>query len=169
MERRSLFKAFGGALSAALGVAVVTPLGALLAHPLFRKVQSGGDDPVPVADFARLPDGVPVRATVIAPSLRDAYSRSENVPLGAVWLVRRGASVCALSTTCPHAGCFVDFDAARSNFACPCHGSRFALDGSREEGPSPRAMDQLPTEVKEGRVLVYWQRFRTATLDKEPI
>lgn len=35
----------------------------------------------------------------------------------------------ALSTTCPHAGCFVEIDTAEKCFRCPCHNRRFTTDG----------------------------------------
>ncbi|MSP62501.1 MAG: ubiquinol-cytochrome c reductase iron-sulfur subunit [Myxococcales bacterium] len=168
MERRSLFKVLSGGLMAALGAVIAAPVLGLLSSPLRRRVQSGGEEPLPVADLARLTDGVPTRATVIAEVVRDAWSRFEKVPLGAVWLIRRGETVSALSTTCPHAGCFVDWEPQKKAFGCPCHGSAFDLAGKCTGGPSPRAMDSLETEVKDGKVLVRFQRFRQAKSDKEP-
>ena len=168
MERRSLFKVLSGGLMAALGAAIATPVFALLSTPLRMRVQSGGEEPIAVADLDRLADGVPTRATVIADVVRDAWSRFEKVPLGAVWLIRRGEKVAALSTTCPHAGCFVDWEPGKKAFGCPCHGSAFDLAGTCTAGPSPRAMDSLETEVRDGKVLVRFQRFRQAKSEKEP-
>ena len=46
-----------------------------------------------------------------------------------------------LSPVCTHLGCHVRFNAAERSWDCPCHGSRFATDGSVLRGP---AVDPLP-------------------------
>jgi Rieske Fe-S protein len=91
-----------------------------------------------------------------------------DVTLGAVWLIRRGAEVQAFSTVCPHAGCAVDWDAHKREFACPCHASAFGPDGARVAGPAPRGMDQLDCSVSEDRVRVAWRRYRQGVPGKEP-
>jgi Rieske Fe-S protein len=168
MQRRSILKGAVSALGAALGAVVAAPILALVGHPLRRRA-GPAVEPLPVGKLAQLPDGEPVRAQVIAPVQRDAWTRFEKVALGAVWLIRRGDRVDALSTTCPHAGCFVDWEPAKRHFACPCHGSAFGLDGKCTGGPSPRGMDTLETVARDGEVLVKFQRFRQATPDKEPV
>jgi Rieske Fe-S protein len=109
---------------------------------------------------------VPVAAKVVAPLRRDAWQKTTDVALGAVWLLRRGERVACYSSTCPHAGCFIDYEEKERRFLCPCHGSTFNLDGQRIAGPAPRDMDTLATAVKAGKVLVRFQRFRQATPKK---
>jgi menaquinol-cytochrome c reductase iron-sulfur subunit len=82
---------------------------------------------------------------------------------------RADGKLTALSTTCPHLGCAVDFDAAAGKFKCPCHRSAFTLDGTVEEGPSPRPMDALELQETDGLVAIRFQRFRTGVSDKEPV
>lgn len=51
----------------------------------------------------------------------------------------------AVSEVCTHSGCSVgDYEVANKRFQCPCHGSRFAADGSVLRGPAPRALDSYP-------------------------
>ncbi|WP_281258380.1 DUF7218 family protein [Nocardioides gansuensis] len=49
----------------------------------------------------------------------------------------------AVSATCTHMGCLVDFDPASDEWACPCHGSRFSLDGTVTEGPAVEGLRHL--------------------------
>lgn len=169
MTRRRVLAWLSGVVATAIGVAVALPAAAFYSFPTRKRTVSGGDEPVDVAGLDALPEGKPVRVTVTAPRRRDAWAAFSDVTLGACWLVREGGDVRALSTVCPHAGCFVDFDEHRQEFVCPCHDSVFAKDGERVSGPAPRAMDRLVSIVAEGRVRVAWQRFRTATSKKEPV
>lgn len=52
-----------------------------------------------------------------------------------------GGKLHAASSTCTHLGCVVAFNAAERSWDCPCHGSRFDLDGRVLQGP---AVDDLP-------------------------
>lgn len=165
-SRRSLLKLATCGLAVAVGTAVAAPAALLLAHPLRKKTVTGGEEPIPVAALERLPEGVPVAAKVVAPVRRDAWQKQNDVALGAVWLVRHGERVECLSSVCPHAGCFIDYEEKEQRFLCPCHGSTFALDGKRTAGPAPRDMDTLATEVRAGKVLVRFQRFRQASPKK---
>jgi Rieske Fe-S protein len=70
---------------------------------------------------------------------------------------------------CPHLGCAVAFDRAQNNYLCPCHDSRFALDGAKLSGPSERGLDQLPLQIVNGRVLLTWERYKTGQSKKEPV
>ena len=46
-----------------------------------------------------------------------------------------------LSAVCPHMGCVVSFDAAEKTWDCPCHGSRFDVDGEVLNGPAVDALE----------------------------
>jgi glycine/D-amino acid oxidase-like deaminating enzyme/nitrite reductase/ring-hydroxylating ferredoxin subunit len=48
----------------------------------------------------------------------------------------------AVSLRCTHLGCLVRFNAAEHSWDCPCHGSRFAVDGSVLEGPAVEPLDR---------------------------
>ena len=49
----------------------------------------------------------------------------------------------ALSARCTHLGCIVNFNAAERSWDCPCHGSRFALDGEVIEGPAVSGLERI--------------------------
>lgn len=57
----------------------------------------------------------------------------------------------ALSAICPHLGCSVA--AAGEGFNCPCHGSRFDLNGKQQQGPANHPLPKLLVEKKaDGRL-----------------
>ena len=50
----------------------------------------------------------------------------------------------ALSARCTHLGCAVAYNNAEQTWDCPCHGSRYALDGSVIQGPATEPLQPLP-------------------------
>jgi menaquinol-cytochrome c reductase iron-sulfur subunit len=153
-------------------LALTAPIAGLFVFldPLRRKSESGGA--VLVASLSALPeDGEPRKFPVLATKV-DAWNRSPNVPVGAVYLQRIGDKVRALNVVCPHAGCFVDFRGEEKKFHCPCHNSSFSVDGKilDPDSPSPRSLDTLQVEIRHGtEVWVKFQNFRAGTDEKIPV
>ncbi|MBV8964675.1 MAG: Rieske (2Fe-2S) protein [Mycobacteriaceae bacterium] len=52
-----------------------------------------------------------------------------------------------LSSTCTHAGCTVS-EVAGGTINCPCHGSKFHLDGSVAEGPASSPLPAVAISVQ---------------------
>jgi nitrite reductase/ring-hydroxylating ferredoxin subunit len=59
-----------------------------------------------------------------------------------IYLRRTGDQVLALSSECTHLGCPVRYQEDTKQFACPCHGGIFDLEGRRLEGPPPRPLSR---------------------------
>lgn len=167
--------------AAGLGlIALAGPVGAAIASflsPLRQKGQA--TKAVKLAQLDSL-DAAPRKFTVIM-DRTDAWSRYPKEPVGAVFLRKlssqemqeRGTDVPveAIHVVCPHAGCFIEYNASGNAFYCPCHNGHFDLAGRRTDAtsPSPRDLDTLPVEIRENEVWVEFQNFKTGRADRVPV
>ena len=58
-----------------------------------------------------------------------------------------------LTAVCTHTGCIVD-KVVDGLVECPCHGSRYRLDGTVAGGPAPRALPARPVTVVDGSIVL---------------
>ncbi len=86
--------------------------------------------------------------------LRPAPVRSaDDIPPGAGAVIRVGGEHCAVyrdagggthavAARCTHLGCLVHFNEAETAWECPCHGSRFDVDGTVRQGPANAPLER---------------------------
>jgi Rieske Fe-S protein len=69
-------------------------------------------------------------------------------------LIRNQGGFVALSLLCTHLGCTVE--ESSDGFLCPCHGSRYDVEGAVERGPAKEPLRRLRTEVTaDARLVLY--------------
>lgn len=103
---------------------------------------------------------LPRAAVLPSPSKKFRVVIPETLPAGeafvpagrSVALFRDSDGVHAVSTVCTHLGCIVKSNTA--GFECPCHGSRFAKDGTVMGGPAPAPLAWLEVTPVSGGVVV---------------
>lgn len=120
-----------------------------------------------VADVSAIPVGEPFGVT-FAETVKDAYNVAV-LPHNAYALKKSDTDITVYSPVCPHLGCQVYFDRQAKVYVCPCHGSHFALDGSRVSGPTPRGLDVLPSKIDQGGLLVQWVQYKPGIAEKTPV
>jgi nitrite reductase/ring-hydroxylating ferredoxin subunit len=49
----------------------------------------------------------------------------------------------AVNAACTHMGCVVNWNAVESSWDCPCHGSRFRVDGEVLNGPAAKGLEPV--------------------------
>ncbi len=69
-----------------------------------------------------------------------------------IWRSRDSLSV--FSSHCTHLGCILKFDRNEGIFECPCHGSRFSIDGNVIHGPAKKPLRKLDYTVRDGKIFV---------------
>lgn len=99
---------------------------------------------------------LPRAAVLDSPSKRVRVALPDTLPAGTAFVppgrsmavFRDAEGVFAISTVCTHLGCIVRPTA--DGFECPCHGSRFAADGSVTQGPAPQPLRWLKVSSSGG-------------------
>ena len=81
----------------------------------------------------------------LGPASNYAAGSRTVLPQVPALLVRGDTEFTALSLTCTHLGCTVESQS--DGFACPCHGSRFDLQGKVRRGPASRPLASLRVET----------------------
>jgi cytochrome b6-f complex iron-sulfur subunit len=120
--------------------------------PRFREGEFGGEFFLPVEELPEI-NGPPV-----------------DFPAGRFWLANLDTTnpqgqermylapdetepitgVAAIYKVCTHLGCIYNWTPSNQRFECPCHGSKYRLDGRRIEDPAPRSLDRFDVTVLDG-------------------
>ena len=114
-------------------------------------------DPRRLNPLREAPSMVKLQAKVaghfIGDRLRGQADSVDDIAPGSGAVLRVGGERCAVhrddagklhavSAQCTHLGCIVHFNDAERAWECPCHGSRFAVDGTVIQGPANRPLER---------------------------
>jgi Rieske Fe-S protein len=146
--RRGFLKAAIAVIQGAIGTTVAFLLGGAVAAPIFGTKREVW---LPAGSLDDLVENEPTPVTIRV-TREDGYS--QVVDRQVVFLVKSGAQVTALSSTCTHLGCRVSWDASARVLKCPCHGGVFDRTGAVKAGPPPQPLAKLPARIDGEQVLV---------------
>jgi Rieske Fe-S protein len=140
-----------------LGAGLALGAAALAACTTYGKKPAASSAPAPTpapgtGQAAATPsagDGAPASS---APA--NALAKTSDVPVGSGVIVGdtvitqpSGGQFRGFSTTCTHAGCAVN-QVSGGTINCPCHGSKFNLDGSVANGPATSPLESKNVTVQ---------------------
>jgi len=166
--RRNFLKICSVVLTSLIGIAYAIPLIRAFISPAMQDTVTGSTGLFDIGDINACEVNVP-RKVPIKGSKMDAWNKFPKTAIGAVWiLMDKDKKFTAFSTICPHLGCGVDWDEDSVRFVCPCHDSYFDIEGKVLSGPSPRRLDTLETEIKQGKLFVKYQKMKLGISEKIP-
>jgi Rieske Fe-S protein len=117
-----------------------------------KKPEASGDTATTTTGAAPASPGAPAPANAIA--------KTADVPVGSgvivddIVVTQASAGVFkGFSSTCTHAGCTVA-EVADGTINCPCHGSKFNLDGTVANGPASRPLEAKTVSVQGDSIIL---------------
>ncbi len=166
--RRNFLKICSVVLSSLIGVAYAVPLIRVFISPALRHTVSGSTGLIELGSISSCQVNVPMNMKIVD-AKTDAWTKFPPMEIGAVWIImNEDKEFTAFTSICPHLGCGINWDEDSGEFICPCHDSFFDIKGRVLSGPSPRGMDTLETEIKDGKIFVKYQKMRLGISDKMP-
>jgi len=151
VPRRRVLVILVNTITGAIGAGLTALLGAFALGPASAQ---GAGRWIRAGKAEDLTPDVPVPRVVIVPRVDGWYRQRARETVFLVW---DGASgVRAMSATCTHLGCQVQWDGEGARFRCPCHGGVFDATGKVVSGPPPRGLDAVEARIDpaDGSVLV---------------
>lgn len=80
---------------------------------------------------------------------------NEDLDIGAVLVMfRPDNSIVAVNPTCTHAGCTVKWKKDKKAFICPCHGSKFTLEGKVIQGLAKSPLNTYEVKTQGDTILI---------------
>jgi len=132
-----------------MSIALAAPAAAYL---LVAKDSKRRDSLVEAAKLTQLKIGKPQEVSFERTRV-DGWRKFQEKAIA--WVVRTGENdVVAYSPQCTHLGCAYHWEESGNQFVCPCHGSRFSIDGTVLEGPASRPLDRYPVHVENSKLLI---------------
>jgi Rieske Fe-S protein len=137
MKRRHFLDAWIKAAGATIGAFVLYPVARYLVPPRIpeaatRRVVAAKKDELAPGSFKTFPFGS--QPGILIRTADGAYR--------------------ALSASCTHLGCTVQFKKDESTVWCACHNGRYDLEGRNVSGPPPRPLEKFVVHVEGGDVIV---------------
>lgn len=111
---------------------------------------------------------LPFPAVITGEAVKIKVGRPDDFALGGTWIsstrafmFRDEEGFFAISGICTHLGCIVS--QSPSGFDCPCHGSRFGLNGEVKKGPAPSPLPWLEVVMApDGQLVIDTQKHISA-------
>lgn len=150
LSRRQLLNFITGATVAATAGAALYPVGKFFIAPA-EKTGAGGT--IVAKDIL----GNPIPASQIlteAPGSRALVAGLNGEPTYLIVKEDHTLDSIGILDNCTHLGCTFPWNPNDQQFQCPCHGSRYAPDGTVVRGPAPLPLKIFHVTVIDNSILI---------------
>lgn len=147
-RRNFLEKGIGviaGAIAVGLGGAALTSIGApaITNRREGKWIEAGNAEELIAGQFNRIS---------ILYDAKDGWLEGKIKQL--VYVKVAGEEILALSATCSHLGCNVNYDEQSGQFKCPCHSGVYDATGKNISGPPPKPLTRLEAKIEDGKLFI---------------
>ncbi|MEA2017815.1 MAG: ubiquinol-cytochrome c reductase iron-sulfur subunit [Campylobacterota bacterium] len=99
----------------------------------------------PIGKFIFFSDNPDIQVSMPLKNINDGitYIKQSNI-----FIYKKDKNIDIYDAHCTHMGCILNFDNQEKQFNCPCHKSRFDIDGTRLRGPAKRDLDKIAFKIK---------------------
>jgi Rieske Fe-S protein len=152
MSRREFVGIVTAAAGTVMGAIIGIPAIGYLIAPALNKATA--DTWIPAGPLENYPVGVP---TLFNFNRTKVNGWEKTVNSYGVYVIHHDdGSFLALSNTCTHLSCRVNWYQDESAYICPCHDAYFDITGGVVKGPQPRALDPYETKVEENNLFIHF-------------
>lgn len=103
----------------------------------------------PLLKFSFYTDQARVALSIPLSELKEPITQK-----GTVFVLKKADEIKVFDAHCTHMGCLLHFSEKEKLLVCPCHNSRFSLEGEVLKGPATRNLDTLSFTSDEKNLLI---------------
>ena len=149
MSRRQLLNFLTGAVVATTASSALYSTAKFFVPP----AEGNGDGSIIAKD--RLGNIIPASQILVEPvGTRALVAGLAGEPTYITIAAKNKLDKIGIVDNCTHLGCTFPWNPQDNQFQCPCHGSRYAADGSVVRGPAPLPLKLVRVNVKENTIWI---------------
>jgi cytochrome b6-f complex iron-sulfur subunit len=149
LSRRQLLNFITGATIAVTAGIALYPVGKFFVPP----AEAGGGNGILAKDI--LGNQIPASQILAeAPGSRALVAGLRGEPTYLIVTEEKTLDGIGIVDNCTHLGCTFPWNPLDQQFQCPCHGSRYAPDGSVVRGPAPLPLKIVHVAVVDNTILI---------------
>ena len=99
----------------------------------------------PIGKFIFFSDNPNIKISLSLKNIKDGITYLKQ---NQTFLYKQNDKLDIYDAHCTHMGCILNFNNQTNQFNCPCHKSRFDIDGIKLRGPAKRNLDKVVFKIK---------------------
>jgi len=105
----------------------------------------------PISKFIFFSDNPDIKISL---PLKNINNGITHISSSQLYIYKKDDKVDVYNAHCTHMGCLINFNDKTKQFNCPCHKSRFDIDGKKLRGPAKRDLDKIAFKIKNKTLFV---------------